>query len=191
MAERRRPNILLLFTDQQRADALGCSGNPVIKMPNLDQLAAEGARFSHAVTPQPICIAARYSLITGLRPREHHWTSNGRLPGPAPELPTLITILASAGYYTHGIGKFHFQPQGRHHGFHRMEWMEEIPRYREDDDYLLHLKRVGYGHKREVHGVRNLLYQQPQTSPIPEEHVGSTWGGDLSGTPYEELWKRA
>jgi len=61
------PNILLLFTDQQRADALGCSGNPFIQTPNLDRLASEGIRFSQAVTTTPVCIASRYSLITGLR----------------------------------------------------------------------------------------------------------------------------
>ncbi len=172
------PNILLLFTDQQRADALGCSGNPFIQTPNLDQLASEGIRFSQAVTTTPVCIASRYSLITGLRMREHHWVANASVPGPRPEVPTLMTLLGGAGYRTHGIGKFHFQPTGRHHGFHKIESMEEIPRHRVDDDYLCYLQEQGYGHIREVHGVRNLLYQQPQTTIIPEEHVGSTWVAD-------------
>jgi arylsulfatase A-like enzyme len=172
------PNILLLFTDQQRADALGCSGNPFIQTPNLDRLASEGIRFSQAVTTTPVCIASRYSLITGLRMREHHWGANASVPGPRPELPTLMTLLGGAGYRTHGIGKFHFQPTGRHHGFHKMELMEEIPRYRVDDDYLCYLQEQGYGHIREVHGVRNLLYQQPQTTIVPEAHVGSTWVAD-------------
>jgi len=171
---KKRPNILLLFTDQQRADALHCAGNDIIKTPHLDALADEGIRFSHAVTHIPICKAARYGLITGLRPRKTHWVSNEKLKGPTPELPTLMTILSEHGYYTHGIGKFHFS-HGRHHGFRTIESMEELPDYREDDDYLMYLKSVGYGHCREVHGVRNLLYQQPQTSSIPEEHVGSTW----------------
>ncbi|MBI3948208.1 MAG: sulfatase-like hydrolase/transferase [Armatimonadetes bacterium] len=174
----QRPNILLLFADQHRGDALGCAGNPAIRTPNLDALAAGGVRFSHAVTPVPVCVAARYSLITGRRCRDHHWVANSKLPGAAPELPTLMTSLGAAGYHTHGIGKFHFQPQGRHHGFFGMEWMEEIPRYRENDHYLQYLQRVGWGHKREVHGVRNLLYQQPQTTEVPEEHVGSTWVAD-------------
>ncbi len=174
------PNILLLFTDQQRADALGCSGNPFIRTPNLDRLAGEGIRFTQAVTTTPVCIASRYSLLTGLRMREHHWVANASTPGPRPELPTVMTLLGAAGYRTHGIGKFHFQPTGRHHGFHRMELMEEIPRYRADDDYLCYLQAHGYGHLREVHGVRNLLYQQPQTTVIPEEHVGSAWVADRS-----------
>jgi arylsulfatase A-like enzyme len=173
-----RPNIVLLFTDQQRGDALGCDGNAAICTPHLDALAAGGVRYCNAVTPVPVCIAARYTLITGRRMRDHHYVANRRLPGPRPELPTLMTLLGDAGYYTHGIGKFHFRPQGRHHGFHSLEWMEEIPLYREEDHYLQYLQRVGWGHKREVHGVRNLLYQQPQTTEVPEEHVGSTWVAD-------------
>lgn len=174
----RRPNILLLFTDQQRADALGCSGNPAIRTPNLDELAAGGIRFPNALSPVPICIAARYSLITGLRPRDHRFVSNRMSPGPRPELPTLMALLADAGYRTHGIGKFHFQPYGRRHGFSAIESMEELPARREDDDYLRYLQAVGWGHKREPHGVRHLLYQQPQTTDVPAQHVGSAWVAD-------------
>ena len=48
----------------------------------------------------------------------------------------MMTLLGDAGYHTHGIGKFHFRPQGRHHGFHALEWPEEIPDYREEDHYV-------------------------------------------------------
>jgi len=178
MVLKSRPNIIFLYSDQHRGDAVGCMGNTGIRTPNLDQLAKGGICFTNAVATTPVCIASRYSLITGLRNREHHWVANHSLPGPRPELPTLMTILGANGYWTQGIGKFHFQPPHRHHGFHKMELMEEIPHYRENDDYLLYLKAKGYGHLREVHGVRNLLYQQPQTSVIPEEHVGSTWVAD-------------
>ena len=72
----------------------------------------------------------------------------------------------------------HFRPVRRHFGFHQMELMEEIPDFREEDEYLQYLKAHGYGHVREVHGVRNLLYHLPQVSVIPEEHHGSTWVAD-------------
>ena len=49
----RPPNILLLFSDQFRFDAMGCAGNRVVKTPALDRLAREGAHFTHAVTPTP------------------------------------------------------------------------------------------------------------------------------------------
>ena len=171
------PNILLLFSDQFRYDAMGCAGNPVVRTPALDRLAREGMHFTHAVTPTPVCVAARQSLITGHVDSVHgRWGNN--FPNPEPMLPALPQLLGSAGYITHAIGKMHFSPPRRHYGFQRMELMEEIPAYREDDEYLLYLKAHGYGHVRQVHGVRNLLYHQPQVSVIPEEHHGSTWVAD-------------
>ena len=54
-----------------------------------------------------------------------------------------------------------------------LELMEEVPRYREEDDYALYLKSVGLGHIQHIHGVRHLLYMLPQRSLIPEEHHGT------------------
>jgi hypothetical protein len=59
-------NVLHINTDQQRFDALSCAGNSALETPNLDRLAREGVRFTHAFTPQPMCVAARCSLHTGL-----------------------------------------------------------------------------------------------------------------------------
>lgn len=172
-----QPNILLLFVDQMRYDAMGCAGNPVIRTPALDRLAREGMHFTHGVTPVPVCVAARHSLLTGHRCATHGRFANNT-PSPEPNLYTLPQLLGSAGYTTRAIGKMHFRPARRHNGFQRMELMEEIPTYREDDEYLTYLKRTGYGHIRQVHGVRNLLYHQPQVSVIPEAHHGSTWVAD-------------
>ncbi len=54
-----RPNILLIFTDQQRADSIHALGNPVIQTPALDSLVCEGTSFTAAYTPYPVCIVAR------------------------------------------------------------------------------------------------------------------------------------
>ena len=97
----KKPNILLLFTDQQRHDALRCSGNAEIHTPNMDRLAASGVRFTNACTSTPICIAARMSLAFGQRVARTHWVANDKLPGPAPELPSLMTLLHDAEYTTH------------------------------------------------------------------------------------------
>ncbi len=101
----KKPNILVLMTDQQRFDAMSCSGNPEIRTPHLDQLAASGVRFSQVVTPTPVCVAARRSFITGHRVSRTHWVSNRNLPGPLPELPTMMSLLLNSGYWTQGIGK--------------------------------------------------------------------------------------
>lgn len=170
-------NILFMMVDQMRADYMGCAGNPWIQTPGLDRLAAEGTRFSQCVTPVPVCMAARHSFMTGLRCATHSRFANN-VPNPDPLHYTLMQLLGFVGYRTQAIGKMHFRPVRRHHGFHRMELMEEIPDYQQDDEYLMYLKAKGYGHKREVHGVRNLLYHLPQVSVIPEEHHGSTWVAD-------------
>ncbi len=58
-------NLLFIMTDQQRWDAMGCAGNPVIKTPHLDRLASEGARFSRFYSSCPVCVPARSCILTG------------------------------------------------------------------------------------------------------------------------------
>jgi len=60
-----KPNILIIMTDQQAWDAVAYSGNKAIITPNLDRLASQGVNFSHAVTPCPVCVPARTSVLTG------------------------------------------------------------------------------------------------------------------------------
>jgi len=107
-----------------------------------------------------------------------HGRFGNNVPDPEPPIPTVMQRLGLAGYRTRAIGKMHFRPVRRHFGFHQMELTEEIPDFREEDEYLMYLKENGYGHIREVHGVRNLLYHLPQVSVIPEEHHSNTWVAD-------------
>lgn len=171
------PNIILLYVDQMRWDAMRCAGNTAIQTPNLDRLAAGGVRFSQAVTTTPVCVAARYCLLTGRRAGEHGRHGNNAV-NPEPLLDTVPAMLGHAGYHCYSLGKMHFLPTRRHYGLHHREIMDELPTWNHDDDYLMFLKERGWGHKREIHGVRNLLYCQPQTSPLPQEMHGSWWVGD-------------
>jgi arylsulfatase A-like enzyme len=173
-----QPNILLLFTDQQRIDTIAACGHDHMVTPNLDRLVNEGCCFTNGYTPNPVCVPARHNALTGLPARFHGFPSNGGTYNHA--LPKLPQLLADHGYDTRAIGKMHFRPTRCHNGFNRMELMEEIPVHREDDDYAMYLKSVGLGHIQNIHGVRNLLYMAPQQSLIPEEHHGSTWVGDRS-----------
>lgn len=61
----QKPNLLFIMTDQQRFDALSIAGNKVLKTPNLDRLAKQGARFINAYTPCAFCCPARSSILTG------------------------------------------------------------------------------------------------------------------------------
>lgn len=172
-----RPNILLLMTDQQRFDTIHSAGYEFMNTPNLDRLVEEGCLYRYGYSPNPICLAARHNLITGLPARHHQFPDNVHNISTRSDLPTLPRILSDNGYETRSIGKMHFIPARRHNGFDKMELMEELPNYREQDEYAMYLKDVGLGHIQNIHGVRNLLYMLPQRSIVPESHHGTFWVG--------------
>ncbi len=60
----KKPNILLVFTDQQRFDTIEALGNPIIKTPVLNSLVENGTAFTRAYTPCPVCVPARFSMHT-------------------------------------------------------------------------------------------------------------------------------
>lgn len=99
--------------DEWRPDALGCAGNPVIRTPNLDALAARGVRFPSAYAECPVCQPSRISLYTGEYPSGHGLQDNElqpfherNCPGPD-DFPTFPQRLQAAGYYTATVGKHH------------------------------------------------------------------------------------
>ena len=102
----QRPNIILILTDDQRWDALGFAGNPIIQTPNMDQLAADGIYFKNAFVTTPICAASRASILTGMYERTHQFTF--RTPPLADEFVQMSypAQLKKAGYKTGYIGKF-------------------------------------------------------------------------------------
>lgn len=126
---------LLITTDQQRFDGLGCNGGRFAKTPNIDALAAGGLNFTQARNQSTVCMPARSTILTGQYIRRHGVTSNGiALPADA---PSLAHLLKEAGYKTALLGKGHLEPHaaktffenlaanegstGPHRGFDRME----------------------------------------------------------------------
>ncbi len=103
---RPTPNILFLFTDQQRLDSLGVL-SPWARTPNLDALAAEGITFTDAVTNAPVCMPARLALATGTYPHNFGLWRNGPFPGPPPGFDTWMRGVRDAGYRTSLFGKLH------------------------------------------------------------------------------------
>lgn len=145
-----RPNIILIFPDQWRGDCLGASGHPVVETPFLDELAAEGTRFSRAYTPCPTCIPARACLATGHAPNQ-----TGRLgyrdfmPWPYPN--TFMRLLRDGGYQTMCSGKTHFFPPRARLGFEELS-LYEIPWQDPDhpSDYHLWLRKQTGGLVRDT-----------------------------------------
>ncbi|VTR98827.1 sulfatase family protein [Tuwongella immobilis] len=101
-----RPNLLIMMTDDQRADALSCAGNPVLRTPNLDRIAGEGARFRNMFVTNALCAPSRATLLTGLYSHSHGVTDNrGRIVPQS--IPMVSDLLRKAGYEVAFCGKSH------------------------------------------------------------------------------------
>jgi arylsulfatase len=119
-----KPNIVILFADDQGYNDVGCFGSPSIKTPHLDQMAREGVRFTDFYSVAPVCSPSRAGLMTGCYPprvgmgeeppdptihRKHpqHVLFPGTMWGLNPNETTIAEMLKSAGYATACIGKWH------------------------------------------------------------------------------------
>ena len=102
---KKKPNVVVFFTDQQRYDTTGVHGNPLELTPNFDALARGGAHLAHTFTPQPVCGPARSCLQTGKYATTTGCFRNG-VPLPEHE-KTLAHYFSEAGYETAYIGKWH------------------------------------------------------------------------------------
>ena len=101
----KAPNIVLVMSDQHRADMMGCAGDSSVISPTLDRLAAEGTRFSRVSCQGPLCMPARASFMTERYVRDHGvYTNWAEIP---PESPTYVRALQEAGYHTAMLGKAH------------------------------------------------------------------------------------
>lgn len=106
-----RPNIVVILTDDQRWDCLGCADRPYLgtRTPHLDRLAAEGARFRNAFVTSSLCSPSRASMLSGLYAHAHKVINN--FTDFPTDLPSYPRQLKAAGYETAYIGKFHMGEQ--------------------------------------------------------------------------------
>jgi len=193
----KKTNILFLFADQMRCDCLGAAGNPVIKTPNLDRLAAEGVRFENAYSTAPLCTPARAQIMTGRACWDSGvWGLSGKVPA---SMRTFAHDLSDQGYFTGAVGKMHFKPAGgggsirEPHGFQKLVLSEEVPELDElyEDDYWQYLDSKGYGHiGKYTHGRRSpdhgIEGYHAQISELPLEHFDTTWTGNETIKMLEE-----
>lgn len=104
-SQTERPNIIFILTDDQRWDALGFAGNPIIHTPEMDALARSGTYFKNAFSSTPICAASRASILTGLYERTHGYTfQKPKLQQPYASM-MYPKILKDNGYYLGLFGK--------------------------------------------------------------------------------------
>ncbi|MCP4761260.1 MAG: sulfatase-like hydrolase/transferase, partial [archaeon] len=162
MSEKKKMNILLILTDQHRADHMGCSGHNEVKTPNLDNLASEGLLFNNAFCANPMCMPNRSSIITGCYPSVHGCRSNGiNLPNA---VTTAVETLRKNKYHTINIGKMHFQYSFRPYKKKSksmedvMDWIdnkirvEKIKKFKAEPYYGFEEVEVTIGHGDKVVG---------------------------------------
>lgn len=181
-----RPNILVIQADQHRFDCLGAYGNPDVRTPHIDSLAADGVRYENSFCPFPVCTPSRYSFLTSLSPRQHLGNSN-HCTIPA-GLPTFPKVLRDSGYRTAAVGKMHFTPTYLDVGFERMQLAEQNGPGRYEDDYHAWLRAEGLGNpvdlmdqEREFRRHATPEYWESfgaLESDLDEAHHSTTWIGD-------------
>jgi len=206
----KRPNILLITSDQQHWNTLGCVNNEV-KTPHLDRLTNEGTLFTRAYCPNPTCTPTRASIITGKYPSQHGaWSLGTKL---SEEEHTVGEDFTKAGYRTALVGKAHFQPL---HGTEEFPSLEAYP-VLQDLDFWRDFNGPFYGfehvelarnHTDEAHvgqhyalwmeekGCKNWRdYFRPPTGNnnaqnrkwlIPEEYHYATWTAERTNALMEE-----
>lgn len=104
-----RPNVVFILTDDQRWDQLSCAGHKFLKTPNLDRIAAEGARFKNMFVTTSLCSPSRASFLSGLYAHAHGVLDN--FTDYPQDLPSFPRRLQAAGYETAYIGKWHMGEQ--------------------------------------------------------------------------------
>lgn len=112
-AEQRKPNIIMIISDEQNAGIMGCAGDPWVNTPNLDNLAAGGILFDAHYCSSPICAPSRQSLTMGKYVSHHNVWNNGiGCPNDSPSLPR---ILNESGYESFLVGGMKYN--GNNYGF--------------------------------------------------------------------------
>lgn len=186
----KRPNVLLLYTDQQRYDTLSYKQELAIKTPNLDALAADGAYLENYFVNNPVCSPSRMSFLTGRYCSSLGVGTNG-IAFPEEAVP-VNQLLSPYGYDTAQIGKLHFDPHAKRdhkdptptYGFDTFILSDEPGCY--DDAYTKWVEMVA---PEQVEKIRTSLppaayrYNKPEYSTVPREtHEPYIFEGDADYT---------
>lgn len=165
----KKPNVLLITTDQQRWDTLhAASQNPYIFTPNLDWLSDNGVNFTRAYSDCPVCMPARATILTGNHGFSQGMVENVSDPDPIDPEKSLPGLLSKAGYETRMVGKAHWPKFRTKYGFEEIEPC---------DDYYQQMEKEG---KRPLaHGLGQ-TQMEPGISTVDEVDSLTHWTVDRS-----------
>ncbi|MGQ7848537.1 sulfatase family protein [Granulosicoccus sp. 3-233] len=174
----KRPDILFLLPDQLRPDFLGCYGANFLQTPAIDALAARGTRWETAISPSPICVPARASMLTGQHAHSSGITHNLCWLRPDRRqmgIRTWPEILSQQSYHTAAIGKMHFYPWDLSEGFQHRTIAEDKRHIHVRDDY--HLALLAEGEEKR-HGNQMQGYYENKgacINPLPDHLQPDRW----------------
>ena len=109
------PNLLYIHSDQHSPFVAGCYGDPLVRTPHLDALAAAGVLFENAYCPSPICVPSRMSMLSGRHPFENGVWTNSHVLSSA--IPTHAHAMGAAGYRPLLVGRMHARGPDQLHGY--------------------------------------------------------------------------
>jgi choline-sulfatase len=168
--EMSRPNVLILMTDQHRADWMTCVGNSPVPTPNLDRIAKRGVRFENAYCPYPVCTASRMALMTGMYAHSTGAINNSdRLDW---RYRTMAHHFSEHGYLTGLIGKMHFN-DAHNHG---------LEYYMSVNDWLMYLgpKAQHYANEIANHALNDRFFETVFDTGSGFPDVSHVWENDQS-----------
>lgn len=161
--DKKPPNIVFFFTDDQTTSTLGCYGNPIVQTPNIDGLAARGTRFTNATVCQSICWVSRTTILSGLTGRSYGTPGDPEQTRTDAAETLYSDLLRGAGYRTGYFGKWHAKmPKGYDPAAHfdEFEAIGRNPYYKKQPDGSLR-------HETEVIVDRGIEFIQNQPKDKP------------------------
>ena len=174
-----RPNILFIFTDQQRADTMACYGNELIDTPNLNALADRSFVFDNAYVSSPICTPSRSTIMTGTWPHTNGCTKNNAPLDPS--IPTIADLLPD-DYHTGYFGKWHLGNEViRRRGFDEWVSIEDYYRtYYADSGHLdvlsdHHRFLMDSGVEPDAESKGAAVFSRELAASLPEELTKATF----------------
>ncbi len=203
----KRPNIILVLTDDQGYWAMGCAGNEEIRTPNLDRLACEGIRFENMFCVSPVCSAARASILTGNIPSchgIHDFLLWGREHDYLAGKPGYTEFLAESGYRCGISGKWHMgMPDTKQKGYgywrvHTEGYIDGVTHFgdgRTEDEGAystckitedaLSFIRSGIGEDSPYY--LTVAYNAPHSPWRPEDHPAASFEEYFRNCPFESV----
>nr|CRY95991.1 hypothetical protein [uncultured prokaryote] len=175
--ENKKPNVILIMTDQQRFDAMGCTSDGLVITPNLDRLADDGYLFTSAYSSAPSSTPARAGLLTGCSPWIHGMLGYGNQAERYPyEMPRM---LKDNGYAALAAGKMHYFPQNNTRGYDIVLFDEsgrhEVPYF--ESDYRKWFYANRFGDNPDVTGIGWNEHAAGEYQ-LPEEVHPTRWTAD-------------